>query len=275
MADRVHPHDSPPTNVHDETSSETSETSLKPTSHPGSDKPVPQPGTYVIHIPKDQVYRVPPPENARRYNDLTRRSKRRRPCCCCLCWSLGILTFLLVLIAVTAAIFYLVVKPEAPNYTVDSIAISGFNTSTSSSSSSSLTVSPEFDVAVRADNPNDKIGIDYQKDSSVEIYYTDVSLCNGVLPEFYQPSNNVTVFKTALKGSGVVLSSSVKNSLVAAQSQGRVPLLLKVRAPVKIKVGSVKTWTITVKVDCDITVDKLSANATILSKDCHYGVKLW
>jgi hypothetical protein len=50
-----------------------------------------------------------------------------------------------------------------------------------------LTVSPEFDVTVRADNPNDKIGIYYRKDSSVEVYYSDVRLCNGVLPMFYQP----------------------------------------------------------------------------------------
>jgi hypothetical protein len=50
-----------------------------------------------------------------------------------------------------------------------------------------LTVSPEFDVTVRADNPNDKIGIYYRKDSSVEVYYSDVRLCNGVLPVFYQP----------------------------------------------------------------------------------------
>ena len=85
----------------------------------------------------------------------------------------------------------------------------------------------------------------------------------------------MTVFETVLKGSGVVLTSTVKNSLLQAQSQGKVPLLLTVRAPVKIKVGSVKSWTITVKVDCDITVDSLTANAKIFSKDCHYGVKIW
>lgn len=285
MADRVHPRDSPPpqepVTVNDETSSESSEPmlTLATRPNPSPDKPVPPPGTYVIHIPKDQVYRVPPPENADRYQALTRKSKtRRRPCCCCLCWSLGVLALILALVAVSAAIFYLVVKPRSPNYSIDAVSISGVNltaAAASAASSASLTVSPEFDVTVRADNPNKKIGIYYEPKSSVGIYYDGVSLCNGAVPSFYQPSNNVTVFKTALKGSGVVLTSTVKNSLLQAQSQGKVPLLLTVRAPVKIKVGSVKSWTITVKVDCDITVDSLTTNAKILSKDCHYGVKIW
>ncbi|KAE8037693.1 hypothetical protein FH972_010260 [Carpinus fangiana] len=272
MADRVHPHDSPPPGV-DETSSETSETTLKPAT-PESDKPVPSPGTYVIHIPKDQVYRVPPPENARRFQSLTRRKVNRRPCCLCLCWLLGLLVVFLILVGIAAGIFYLVFKPESPNYSIDNITIGGLNL-TAAATTSVLTVSPEFDVTVRADNPNDKIGIYYRKDSSVEIYYSDVRLCNGVLPVFYQPSNNMTEFRTALKGSGIVLTSTMKNSLVQAQTQGEVPLELKIRAPVKIKVGSVKTWTITVKVDCEITVDKLTADAKIISRDCDYGVKLW
>ena len=65
----------------------------------------------------------------------------------------------------------------------------------------------------------------------------------------------------ALKGYGVVLTSTVKNSLLQAQSQGKVT----VRAPVKIKVGFVKSWTITIKVDCDIMVDSLTANPKIFS----------
>ncbi|XP_040993213.1 NDR1/HIN1-like protein 13 [Juglans microcarpa x Juglans regia] len=276
MSDRVHPRDSPrPEAGPEDNFSESSETTLKSVS-PDSDKPLPQPGTYVIHIPKDQVYRVPPPENASRYQHLARRSNRRRPCCLCLCWSFALLAIFLVLSAVAAGIFYLVVKPESPNYSVKAIIIRGLNLTTTTTSSSSVQmVSPEFDITVRSDNPNDKIGIYYQKDSSVEIFYSDVRLCNGVLPVFYQPSNNVTAFHTTLKGSGIELSGTVKNSLVEAQKRGEVPLDLKIRAPVKIKVGSVKTWKITVKVDCDITVDKLTADAKIVSNDCDYGVDLW
>lgn len=161
-------------------------------------------------------------------------------------------------------------RPESPKYAVENVSIEGINLT-----SSSLVVSPTIHVAVRAENPNDKIGIYYEKDSSVKVFYSDVKLCDGVLPKFYQPSNNVTVFKTALAGSGIELTENVHRSLRSAQSQGKVPLELKLRAPVKIKVGSVKTWTITVKVNCDVTVDKLTAEAKIVSNKCDYDVDLW
>ncbi|KAI4305836.1 hypothetical protein L6164_029178 [Bauhinia variegata] len=272
MADRVHPHSSPPDSGEARTTtSGEPELSRKPTS-PSSDKPVPTTGTYVIQIPKDQVYRVPPRENSRRYNQYGRRKQRRGGCCCCLCWLLGFIVILIVLLGITAGVLYLVFRPEAPDYTVNRIAVKGMNLTSALSSGA---ISPEFDVAVRANNPNDKIGIYYEKDSSVEIYYNDVRLCNGALPAFYQPSNNVTVFEMALKGSSIELRSTDSRALVDAQNKGKVPLNLKIRAPVKIEVGSVKTWRITVKVDCDITVDKLAAQAKIVSKTCDYGVDIW
>ncbi|KAF7815477.1 NDR1/HIN1-like protein 13 [Senna tora] len=261
MADRVHPHDSPPV----------SGESL-PTP-PAPEKPIPPPGTYVVQIPKDQIYRVPPPENARRQDHYARhRKSRRSPCCCCLCWLIGLLFILVVLLGIAAGVLYLVFRPEAPDYTINSISVKGMNLT---AAAASLTVSPEFDVAVRANNPNDKIGIYYEKDSSVEVYYSDARLCNGALPAFYQPSNNVTVFQTALKGTDIELRSTDRTALVDAQSKRKVPLTLKLRAPVRIKVGSVKTWKITVKVNCDVTVDNLTAQAKVVSKDCDYGVDLW
>ena len=262
MADRVHPHTLP--TVSTESQSTTSTSSPKPTPPTG--------GTYVIQIPKEQVYRVPPPENARRYTNDTRRKTRRsrfcRCCCCCLCCLIA----LVVLLAIAAVVLFFLLRPEAPNYNVESVAVSGMNLTRPSVSAA---ISPEFDVAVRAANGNKKIGIYYEKGSSVEMFYKDVRLCDGALPAFYQPSNNVTVFETALRGNGIALTGSDRSALLKAVTQRRVPLTLKLRAPVKIKAWSVKTWKITVKVDCDVTVDKLTAQARIVQKDCRYGVELW
>lgn len=262
MADRVHPRDSPPV----------SPQSAAVAPKPPLDKPVPPPGTYVIKIPKDIVHRVPPPENARRYEQYTRKKHRRNRHCCCLCWFIGIIFILIMLLGIAAGIFYLVFRPKAPNYTIENITIRGINIT---SPLSTTGISPEFDVTVKADNPNDKIGISYEKDSSAEIFYKDMRLCNGILPSFYQPSNNVTVFKTMLKGNRIKMSSEDQRALVKAQTKREVTLMVKLRAPVKIKVGSVKTWKITVKVDCDLMVDKLTVNAKIVSKSCTFKVDLW
>ncbi|MBA0745252.1 hypothetical protein Gogos_007832 [Gossypium gossypioides] len=260
MTERVHPGDSPPTS---------GEHSVPKPATSSPEKPAPQPGTYVIQIPKDQIYHVPPPENAHRYEHLSKRKPRRstcRSCCCCL---LTTILALLLAAAIAAAVIYFVFKPESPNYSVESVAIKGFNLTSPSP------LSPEFDVTVRAHNPNDKIGIYYEKGSSVKVYYDDINLCNGALPAFFQPTNNVTLFKTALKGSEIELNNAVLRTLSDQQNKGAVPFSLKLRAPVKIKVGSIKTWKITVKVTCKITVDKLTAASKVVSNDCDDGVDLW
>lgn len=267
MADRVHPRDSPPFSGE----SQDPAAVTKPTPPP-SEKPIPPPGTYVIQIPKDQVYRVPPPENARRQNQYSRRKPRRSSCCCCFCWFIGLIFILLILIAIAAGILYLVFRPKSPDYTINTVSVKGVNLT---AAASAAVISPEFDVAVKANNPNGKIGIYYEKDSSVEVYYNKVKLCNGALPAFYQPSNNVTVFQTALKGTDIELKSADRTALVNAQNKRKVPLTMKLRAPLKIKVGSVKTWKITVKVNCDVTVDGLTTKAKVVSKSCDYGVDLW
>lgn len=273
MADRVHPHDSPPVSAESHPASSQEPSAVpKPPSPPPSEKPVPPPGTYVIQIPKDQVYRVPPPDNARRYDQYTRRKQHRNRCCCCFCWFIGLIFILIVLLGITAGVLYLVYRPEAPKYSIENIAVGGFNLT---SPSATAAISPEFNVTVKANNPNDKIGIYYLKDSSAEIFYNNARLSNGAWPAFYQPSNNVTVFGTVLKGNGIKLRSEDRRALVEAQTKRKVPLTVRIRAPVKIKVGSVKTWKITVKVNCDVTVNELTAKAKIVSKDCNYGVDLW
>jgi hypothetical protein len=141
--------------------------------------------------------------------------------------------------------------------------------------SSLSTISPEFNLTIKANNGNEKIGIYYENNSNVEIFYRDTMLSNGVMPAFYQPSNNVTVFQMVLKGNDVELGRSDRSVLVNAAAKRIVPLSLKLRAPVKIKVGSVKTWKIGVNVDCDVMVDQLTAHTKIVHKGCDYGLDLW
>ncbi|XP_027346526.1 NDR1/HIN1-like protein 13 [Abrus precatorius] len=264
MNDRVYPKDSPP--LYGEFKTMPSHEATV------SSNPSAPTGTYVVQIPKNQVYRLPPPENARLYEEYTRRKNRPFRCCCCLCWFISIVFALVVLIGIAAGVLYLIFRPKAPDYAIESVAVKGMNLT---SPSFSAAISPEFDVAVRADNGNAKIGIYYEEGSSVEMFYNDVRLCDGALPVFYQPSNNVTVFDTVLKGDGIELTASDRVALVNAVIEQSVPFTLKLRAPVRIKLGIVKMWKINVKVDCDVTVDQLTARARIVKKDCSYGVDLW
>ncbi|KAG8388878.1 hypothetical protein BUALT_Bualt02G0171000 [Buddleja alternifolia] len=238
--------------------------------NPLPSKPVPPPpATYVVQFPKEQILRYPPPEHARKFKALTRRKNRRSCCRRCCCYTLCLLLLLLIAAAVSAGVLYLVFRFKSPKYTVTNLTIDGMNLT------SAAAISPRFNVTIRAENPNGKVGIYYLRDSAVNVLYNGVKLSDGVLPAFYQPRKNVTVLQTALTGSDVVLGGSARTALRNALNGGRVPFVVNTKAPIKIKVGSVKTWEITVKVKCDVVVNALNERANIVSNDCDYSVRLW
>ncbi|XP_068658401.1 NDR1/HIN1-like protein 13 [Aristolochia californica] len=276
MADRVHPRaDSPPvtgtaTSGHASEPAKSDVGGAKPIAS-FEPKPQPQSGTYVIQVPKDQIYRVPPPGNALKYRNAAHR-KNRGCCgyCCCMTYIISFLFTLIVILGIFAAVFYLTVRPKAPRYSIDSISISGFNLSVSD-----LSPSPEFDVTVRAENPNKGIGMYYGKKSSVAVSHSDVQLCTGVLPSFYQGTKNVTVFTTVLKGSAIRLPDVVHDALISQQRKGQIPLKLDLKVPVKVRVWGIKSWSIDVKVNCHVTVNKVARDSRVLSKDCDVDVDPW
>ncbi|KAJ4972033.1 hypothetical protein NE237_005132 [Protea cynaroides] len=238
-------------------------------SRPILEKSPPPVESYVVQIPKDQIYRVPSPRAAARYEKYIRNKPRNCGCCCCrCCWCLFAFIFIVLLvIGIAIGIFFIVVHPKTPNYSVENLSIEGFNLTTTQ------TLYPEFDVSVKANNPNKKIGFYYESGSSVTISHSNVELSNGSLPVFYQPIKNVTVFKVKLTGS-LTLPTALSSTLKEEQNAGMVPLVLNIRVPVKLKIGSLHTWKFKVNVNCDIVVNNLSENSKIVSKSCGASLKL-
>lgn len=232
----------------------------------------PNPGTYVVQVPKDQIYRVPPPENAHKYKLYTNKKARQGGCRSCICYFLAAILILAILLAVTGAVLYLVYKPKAPTYSIENLHVRGINLT---STATSTTISPVFNVTIKAENNNGKIGIYYEQGSLIKIYHDGLNLCDGKLPAFYQPPKSLTVFSTELSGAGIVLSKSARQKLLTEQKKGTVPLDINVEVPVKIRIGSVKTWTISIDVSCDVTVNALTANAKVVSKNCKVNAKPW
>ncbi|PIA48737.1 hypothetical protein AQUCO_01400951v1 [Aquilegia coerulea] len=279
MADRIHPRDFSPTPSPQREEEvpltlQVQPQSVKQQPPPATTKP-PAPGTYVIQLPKEQIFRYPPPPHLLPKHNKQQPASRNR-CCCCFCWLISLIILLLVLVAISVGIFFIIYRPKSPKYSVDNLSIiQGFNLT--STSSSTTTVSPKVDVTVTARNPNTKLSIYYIQGSFISLSLSDnpaVDLCTGVLPVYYQPTKNVTIFKTALTGSSDVIQSN-RQTLYQQQSKGKIPLRLNLKVPVRIKFGSIKTWTIPVKVRCDITVDKLTVDASIVSNKCDVDVKPW
>ncbi|KAG6506868.1 hypothetical protein ZIOFF_032200 [Zingiber officinale] len=244
MAERVYP-SQPPTET--PRSSVSSAEAILPVR-----KPFPEPGTHVIHVPDGTV-------------EVAKPRKWRRRCCLCLLCS-GAFVFVL---AVTVGILFLAFRPRIPRYTIDGVSVSSFDLS-------AFTVDPVFAVTVVADNRrNKRVGVYYRDGSEITAVYDGLTLCEGSWPTFYHPPRNETRFVTELRGSGIRLTAAMQSALVAAQRQGKVPLEVNVAVPVRIKFGAIRSWTIKVRVRCEVTLDGLRENAVVIDRRCRVKVKIF
>ncbi|KAH6809346.1 Late embryogenesis abundant hydroxyproline-rich glycoprotein family [Perilla frutescens var. frutescens] len=225
--------------------------------HPDVEAPRPQPSSFPLEKGGPPIATMPPPQ------------KQRRCCTKCLCWTLGLLVLLLLIVGATAAIIYLVFQPKLPKYSVDNLRVSDLTLNFD------LSLSAKFNVRITADNPNKKIGIYYQKGSRLSVWYKDTNLCQGSIPKFYQGHQNRTVLEVALTGQNQY-GRTLLDALQEQQQTGRVPLDLRVNVPVSIKLGGLKLRKVRILGTCMLIVDSLSTNTLISIKasTCHFGLKL-
>ncbi|GKV05352.1 hypothetical protein SLEP1_g17376 [Rubroshorea leprosula] len=196
--------------------------------------------------------------------------RRQRSCCCkFICWTISLLFVILILIAATAGILYLIFRPKLPKYSINNLNISDLRLNYD------LSLYAKFNVKITANNPNEKIGIYYEKGSRLSVWYTNSMLCEGSLPKFYQGHQNITKLDLALTGQNEY-GSTIMAALQEQQQTGRIPLELKVVAPVAIKLGSLKLRKMKILGQCNLVVDSLSANnlISIKASNCRFGLKL-
>ncbi|KAL2325242.1 hypothetical protein Fmac_024300 [Flemingia macrophylla] len=195
---------------------------------------------------------------------------RKGSCFCkCICWTISLLVLLLIIIVASVGILYLVFKPKLPDYSVDTLSISDLRLNFD------MSLYAKFDVRITANNPNKKIGIFYEKGGRLSVWYTNTRLCEGSLPQFYQGHQNKTMLNVSLTGQ-VQSGSTLMTALQQQQQTGRVPLDLKVHAPVSIKLGRLKLRKVSVLGECMLVVDSLASNnlVSIKASNCKFRMKL-
>ncbi|CAA0841379.1 Late embryogenesis abundant (LEA) hydroxyproline-rich glycoprotein family [Striga hermonthica] len=245
--------------------------------------PPPPPATHTVQLPHDEQIPRYPPEIAKRMAALTRIQERattmeaealiargRRRFFCLFTLSL---VSLVAVAASAAAAMYLVFDFKSPEYTVLALAIRGLDNLTSSSAP----ISPEITVTIRAENPNGRVDIYYLNHGAAGVSCGGVQLSSGRMTAFYQPRRSVAVVRVMLAGSGVELGGGAAflTALRSAERRQRVPLVVKVEAPIVFEVGSAKTWKMVIRLRCLVVVDALAEKAEIFDKKCGHTVRLW
>ncbi|EEF48481.1 conserved hypothetical protein [Ricinus communis] len=211
--------------------------------------PIFESGTYVVQVPKDQIYRVPPPENAlivERHRN-PQQKKRTRYCsffCCCFL----IVATAVIAIALGIGLSFAFFKSKNPEFRVQRFIVKN-NTSHHY---------PDYDITLKVRNPNDKSDILYMQGGVASLLYKDQKMAAGKFPTFHQDNKNSTYIGIVLKG----------QSIKGAKPKMHVSFSLKIGIPAKMKTSSFISGEVKIVVKCEFMVDTLAKGTRILSQQC-------
>ncbi|KAF9587410.1 hypothetical protein IFM89_002139 [Coptis chinensis] len=235
-----------------------------------SDQPPYPPRYVVLGDDKADPQGLKPPPYRRtipRYHSNDQKKKGGNTCCKCIsCFCAFLIILLFILVGLLATI-YAIYQPKVPTYKVKNLDVAAFEMRPD------FSLYTKFIVTVEADNPNTKIGITYEKDSSVMVNYEGSTLCSGSLPAFYQGYENMTILKVTMDGESP-FGSGLQEALMDNRQSGRIPLTIRVRAPVSIVLGNLPLKSITVEVHIQLVVDNLSPKKKVGILSSDYRVKV-
>ncbi|XP_050383976.1 NDR1/HIN1-like protein 13 [Argentina anserina] len=205
-----------------------------------------------------------------------RRSRSR--CCSCCLWIIFLLILQIFIAAIFGAVFYLIYKPQRPNFSVTSLKLSTLNLTSSSQLNS------RFDINVTARNPNKKLVFLYNSIAISILSNDDIDVGDGSIPAFTHGKKNTTLLKARIASSGKHLESTDVTTL-KAEMKSKAGLGLKVRLDtrVRVKVFGVKTPKIGIRVHCEgikvtsLPSAKAAATASTKNAKCKVDVrvKIW
>ncbi|XP_028800800.1 NDR1/HIN1-like protein 13 [Neltuma alba] len=276
--------------LHNHNHSKNNNTSNSSSSSSSSPPPPPLPqlqsqASRIVQIPADQVYcRVlPPPHNnnissssADRQNpsnndddDDDDTSRRHRSKCFSSTRSRIFLIFIIsiLLLIIIACIVYLSLSPKSPTFIMDSLSLKPENGIVT------------YNLSMEASNPNSHIGFYYLEGGSASLSHNKQEIAHGTPPEFYNGKKETRVFDLLLNSSWEALSEVLTETIMKENdnagdddkySNGKVPLVVFIRLPVKIKVGKLKLWKMKMKITCDVSIFLSSSQKSNVDLEHHY-----
>ena len=154
----------------------------------------------------------------------TRRTQARR-CCACLL----VFNFILLL---TILLVWAILQPTKPKFILQDATVYAFNVSSPNLLTSS------FQVTLLSRNPNDKIGVYYDRLVVYAVYRNQQITLRTQIPSTYQGHKDINVWSPFIYGNSVPVSPNNAESLLQDQSSGTVMLLIKADGRVRWKVGT-------------------------------------
>ncbi|KAF1867627.1 hypothetical protein Lal_00050058 [Lupinus albus] len=225
---------------------------------------------YIVQFPKDQIYYVPPSENAlivERYRNSPKNEKKRRSCCCSIRLMLTIGLILLTIIAVvgiTLAVLYFIFNPMGPIFYVNDVLVR----------TSGKSKTPYYEISLGVKNPNKRLGLDYEDaDNDVVLLFEGTEVATGKFPTLEQGHGVSSKVKVELTGTNEHLPKVMDKSMNDRKSNTPVSLSLDMKLGVRFSTAGIEGWLMKSDVVCRFKVNALMNNSEILSQACNINFK--
>ncbi|CAN6285375.1 unnamed protein product [Urochloa humidicola] len=222
--------------------------------------------TYVVKVQKDQIYRVPPPENAylaERYRNARGggggAKKQEGPACSpCVARTLGALLATAVLLGAAVLISLVVLRPGVPSFSVDRLTVRR----------EARPPRAEYDFFLTAVNPNKMTALWYRSGKAV-LHHHGTTLAHGDVGQPADGGEDATDFSMVLRGASSHDGKTPKAvDKALAGSREHLALELNVQVTVQVHVGALGFGQRRLVVRCEIGVTGLSKDVHISSQSC-------
>nr|XP_043608878.1 NDR1/HIN1-like protein 13 [Erigeron canadensis] len=219
-------------------------------------------GTYVIQVPKDQIYRVPPPENAI-FAEARRIAVPEKTICFSLKCVLLYALILSLIITFITGISLAIADTNDPIFRIRRIHVT--------TKGKGDNKHHEFEFTLRSKNTNNRAVLSFKKGGKVSLSYRERRIAKAKFPSFEQDTNSFESMNLELEsGSGRRLPKVVQKS-INGTSYAPIRLSLGFNVPLSFNVGVFTVKSKKLSIVCNLKVNRLGKYTRILSQDCDYS----
>lgn len=223
-------------------------------------------GTYIVQVPRDQVYRIPPRENATLLENYRRGGERAKSSSSSSSILLLIVIIVLFIGAVLGSLLVIFLIYNNPSFSIEHFLVKQRKTNYKQNNYI------EYDIRMKIRNPNKHVFISYQSNSNVILSFSSskkkIELGSGKFPKLRQGSKDSAIVNITVHGSRSQLPKEIE-ARMRMHSKTKISLFLSMNVPVKFKVGIVNVKSKMIHVSCSFFVDRFNyKGARVLTQEC-------
>ncbi|KAM6547721.1 hypothetical protein CsatB_019397 [Cannabis sativa] len=143
----------------------------------------------------------------------------------------GFLIFLFIVL-VLVLLIWAILQPSKPRFILQDVTVYAFNTTVPNFLTSN------FQVTISSRNPNDKIGVYYDRLDVYGVYHNQQITYRTRIPPTYQGHKDVNVWSPFVYGNLVPVAPFNSMALTQDQANGAVMIMFKADGRVRWKVGT-------------------------------------